>query len=535
MEDGPTTPHSAEAGTLDVRTAAAGPGTHRQYRTRRWQPPGAWPLLAVLVVQAVLSLRLVRADTAFQDEALYLWAGHREIAHLLHGVPIPPFAAYFSGAPVIYPPLGALSDAVGGLAGARILSLIFMLGATSLLWGVARMLNGRVAAFFSAALFAVLGPTLHLGAFATFDAMSLFLIALAAWLVVRAGDRRDATGWMIAAGVVLALANATSYSTVVFDVIVIALALVTAFPRPGGKLAAGRCLILLTVVVVLLSAGLLIGGSYYLTGVEQTTFQRVPGAASPLTVLTDAWLWTGLVILLAAAGVIASLFSRESRARTWTLVIMGCAALLGPLDQAHLHTAASLNKHVGHGVWFAAIAAGYAIDRFVATAPQGRMRAITCGACVVAILFPATLGMSQSRTFSSDWPNASSLIAVLRPLVSHGNGHLLVEDPSIAEYYLTAGDRWQRWSSTRNIVTPSGKSTGGPSKSAGVVGPGNAGEYAVFILQHYFSIIALNYADTTTLDHKITADLQADPHYRRIRVVPYGPAHGTYIIWQYRP
>ena len=73
-------------------------------------------------------------------------------------------------------------------------------------------LFGRRAAFFAAALFAVLGPTLHLGAFATYDAMSMFLVALAAWLVVRAGDRQDATGWMVAAGVALALANATAYS-----------------------------------------------------------------------------------------------------------------------------------------------------------------------------------------------------------------------------------------------------------------------------------------------------------------------------------
>ena len=59
----------------------------------------------------LLSLRLVRADTAFQDEALYLWAGHLEWAHWLHGTAVPPFPYYFSGAPVIYPPLGALADA----------------------------------------------------------------------------------------------------------------------------------------------------------------------------------------------------------------------------------------------------------------------------------------------------------------------------------------------------------------------------------------------------------------------------------------
>ena len=99
------------------------------------QPSAArWPLLTVLAVQAVLSLRLTWSNTAFQDEALYLRAGHLEWARWLHQAPIPNFPAYFSGAPVIYPPLGALADSVGGLAAARILSLCFMLGVTSLLW-----------------------------------------------------------------------------------------------------------------------------------------------------------------------------------------------------------------------------------------------------------------------------------------------------------------------------------------------------------------------------------------------------------------
>ena len=160
----------------------------------------AWLLLAVLAVQALLTLRLVRADTAYVDEATYLWAGHLEWAHWLHGAPIPPFPAYFSGAPVIYPPLGALADSAGGLAGARVLSLVFMLGVTVLLWGTARRLFGPRAAFFAAALFAVLGPTLHLGAFATYDALRVVLVALAAWCVVSASDGGRGTGWMVGAG-----------------------------------------------------------------------------------------------------------------------------------------------------------------------------------------------------------------------------------------------------------------------------------------------------------------------------------------------
>jgi hypothetical protein len=34
----------------------------------------AWPLLAVLAADAAVAAG--GADTAFQDEALYLWAGH---------------------------------------------------------------------------------------------------------------------------------------------------------------------------------------------------------------------------------------------------------------------------------------------------------------------------------------------------------------------------------------------------------------------------------------------------------------------------
>src|SRR2546423_3697458 len=91
-----------------------------------------WPLIAILTVQATLSLRLTWSNTAFQDEGLYLRAGHLEWARWLHQAPIPDFPSYFSGAPVIYPPLGAVADSLGGLAAARGLSLGFMLAVTSL-------------------------------------------------------------------------------------------------------------------------------------------------------------------------------------------------------------------------------------------------------------------------------------------------------------------------------------------------------------------------------------------------------------------
>jgi hypothetical protein len=336
---------------------------------------------------------------------------------------------------------------------------------------------------------------------------------------------------MVAGGVALALANAAAYTSALLDPVVLVLAVLTACPKPGGKSAIGRGVTLLTVLAALLTAGLLIGRSPYLTGVRMTTVARVAGSDSPLTVLGDAWSWTGLIAVAAVCGVVVSWIHHRGNVQTWLLALLAAAVLLAPAEQASLHTIASLNKHVAAGAWFAAIAAGYAVDQLIAAAAAGRMRTVTSAACMIALVFPASLGASQSRAFATAWPDSSSFIAIFGPLADHGTGHLLVEDPSIAAYYLPAGGQWERWSSTRNIVLPSGGSTGVPARTAGVVGAGNAGTFAQYIAHGYFSLVALNFADTTALDHLIAADLRRNPHYHIIQVIPYGT--GTYVIFQY--
>ena len=67
--------------------------------------------------------------------------------------------------------------------------------------------------------------------------------------------------------------------------------------------------------------------------------------------------------------------------------------------------------------------------------------------------------------------------------------------------------------------------------SAGVTGPGNAGTFAEYITRGYFSLVALNFADTTALDHQIRIDLKHNPRYHLIEVIPYGT--GTYVLWRY--
>jgi hypothetical protein len=543
-------PHSPAAFSGAVPRVAT---SHRQQRARKprqpdlaaappddsGQPSGPGSrrrttalLCGVLAVQAALSLLLVWSNTASQDEATSLWAGHLMWSNWLHGVTVPPFQAYLPGAPVIYPPIGALADHFAGLAGARLLSLALMLGVTALLWSTAARLFGRPAAFFGAALFAVLGPVLEVGALAAGDALSLLLLAVSAWCVVRAGSREDATGWMIASGVTLVLANAAAYSSVLFDPVVIALALLVAYPKPGGKPALARGATILTIVATLLMVGTLIGGDYYVSGIDQTLALGVNMPGLRLPVLEHAAAWTGIVAVAALCAVAAALAARDGR-RARLAAPLAVAGLIVPAEQILQGAVLSLDIHVVAGAWFAAIAAGYLVHRLIASGATPQARTVICGACAAALVFPLTLGASQSRELFTAWPNASSLTAIMRPLTAGGSKHMLVEDPNVAEFYLPAGRHWARWSSTRNIVLPSGKSILIQVSPAGVVGAGAPDAFAKYIASGYFSLIALNFADTTALDHRIAADIRLNHHYKIVQVIPYGP--GPYVVWEYQP
>ncbi len=76
-------------------------------------------------------------------------------------------------------------------------------------------------------------------------------------------------------------------------------------------------------------------------------------------------------------GIIASAVTRAGARQTWLMALLAAAALLAPLDQAALHTLDALDKHTALGLWFAAIAAGYAVDTFIAVAPDRRSQTLT--------------------------------------------------------------------------------------------------------------------------------------------------------------
>jgi 4-amino-4-deoxy-L-arabinose transferase-like glycosyltransferase len=503
--------------------AAARPGPSAPAR-RRAVPAAGVPLAAILAVQAALSLRLVWSNTANEDEGLYLWAGHLEIAHWLHGTQIPLFPIYFSGAPVIYPVIGAMADSLGGLAAARILSLAFMLGATWLLWAVTSRLYGRTAAYTAAALWAVLGPTIRLGAFATFDAMALFLVALATWCASAGRGRRDATSWMIAAGCVLALANATKYASALFDPVVIAIAILTGYPRPGGKAAWRRGALVFSCTTVVIAGLLEAARGWYLTGVSQTTLARPSSSTAALVILLSSWDWIGVILVAGLIAVTICVVRTEAIPARMLVILLVSAALLVPVEQAHIRTSTSLSKHVDFGAWFAAIAVGYAAERLVGWArPRLGWPALAAG--LAWLLVPvAAAGAAQARGFYS-WPNSSRLVVTLPGLVSPQDRVLADNSPTL-EYYLP-GVSWRQWSNVDGITQPSGRITPDDGNSLA--------PYRRALAEHYFQFVILGFTDKPELDSRIAAYLRQDSSYQFLGSIPFGPggSYGSYLIWEY--
>jgi uncharacterized membrane protein len=478
-----------------------GPGKPRRAAAR-------WPLLAVLGVQVALSLRLVWSNTAFQDEALYLRAGHLEWAHWLHGAQIPDFPSYFSGAPVLYPPVGALADSVGGLAAARILSLGFMLAVTALLWTTTRRLFGQRAALLAAGLFATLAGTQFLGAFATYDPLALFLLALAAWLAVRSAACQPTgrTILLILCGMTMAVADAVKYATAVFTPVVLVFVALAVARRYRSVAAVVAGLTVLCSWLSLVVVAVVLGGHQYWLGITASTLDRPPSNVPVATILQRSYVWTGLILLLAVLGALLAIRSKE-RGR-FIPPVLACAALVMPAEQARLHTTVSLEKHVVFGAWFAAIAAGYAMARLSRVDPGRGWAAVMAIPIVASTLFGS---MGQAHALFRVWPNSADVISVLRSAVRSHPGNYLAEDYDVEAYYLRSQVPWWRWSSTYYFSYP-GKGTGGSA-------------YAAAISDHYFSLIILDFGDTSATDRELTSDMARAGGYHVLAKA------GAFTIW----
>ena len=467
----------------------------------------------ILCVQAVLSLRL--QNTAYGDEALYLYAGHMETAHLLHGASLQGnYASYLPGLPVLYPVLAAAANSVGGLAAARVVSLLAMLVTTGLLYAMTRLLFNERVGLCAAAMFCATEATILAGHLATNDAVSLCLLALASWIVVRTGPWR----WRayLLAMPIACLAAATDYWALLYLPTVAALVGLAGHPYIGRP-ALARALVMGAVMVELFALGVLVAGRGYVTAAVTATASRSAGSSQALAILTEAGKWGGLIVALAVFGTVGYAIQARnepnehvalpgSRNRRTALgVVLTATALLTLLDQLYLNTDVSLDTHAAFGLFFAAPMAGVGLARLVGD----HFRRAQIGRVVWAAAL--ILALAQSSQLFGSWPNSSALVMELSRYLGPGERYL-VENDNVAIYYLTGNRDAQpdQFTSTYFIAYRA---------RDGQLVTGTPG-YEAALRAGYFRVVIYDSSVTPALDRTLAATLESDPLYRLAGTVP---------------
>jgi 4-amino-4-deoxy-L-arabinose transferase-like glycosyltransferase len=389
-----------------------------------------------------------------------------------------------------------------------------MLGVTVLLWATTARLYGRRAALLACALFATLAGTQFLGSVATADAPALLLLALAAWLGVRAADagRWARVAPLAGCGLGLAAANVTEYATVLFVPVVVAVVALAAGraaePRPRGTRVLGAGMVLAAWALPVPAA--VVASERDWPSVWAGALAYPAGDSAVGSVLRDAYVGTSLVLVLAGLGVWLAARSRrpELAAGRFLPVVLLAAALLVPAVQAGRHSTDGLAGHLVFGAWFAAIAAGYALARLSRVDRGYGWAAVMALPIAAATLFGSLGG---AHALHRGWPDATALVRVLGPATDAHPGSYLAEDDEVPAYYLRSQVRWQNWAGTRSF------------RYAGQ--PAGAASYAAAIARHHFALVIVDFGDTAAADAQITADLRRTGGYHVLARA------GRFTVW----
>jgi 4-amino-4-deoxy-L-arabinose transferase-like glycosyltransferase len=415
---------------VELRTAVA----PRPVRAGAGALSGRWPLILVLALQAVVSVGTLH-NSAFQDEGLYLYAG-RQIIHHWGGGPVPleNYAFYFSGYPYFYPVIGGFLDMVGGLELARCFSLACMLGVTGIVYSVTGKLFHRRAAIFASAAYASTGVVLFVGRLATYDALCLFLIALATAFSVHGGMGKRL--WTVPAiGPVLVLAILAKYAALLFILPVFGLLTCLSVTFLAWRAALLRFALALVSFALSLVVAYRTMDKAAFHAISGSTTNRSVGFQAPrLSLVTHVLQMGGLVYLVAFLGLLLT-FRLQWRFRLLAVLLFG-SSWLAPAYHIYMQEPLSLDKHLAYALFFAMPLAGYALAWVSGYERQPFLSSYRgywlAGLAVVMAIF--TLGLSQSSSLYADWANTSGLSSALHAELRDGSGRILAEDIEVARY-----------------------------------------------------------------------------------------------------
>jgi hypothetical protein len=497
----------------------------RPVAAARWQPARLarldWalamlPLAAILVLQAIASLSL--SNTAFQDEALYLYAGHQVLTQLLGGTHASvEWANGFSGLPYIQPLIASVLAGFGGVEAARALSLACMLGTTSAVYYVTKQLFSRDAAVFAAALFAAQASVVFIGRLATYDAMALFLLGLGAVLALIAGSMPRP--WLAPlVGAVLLLAIGTKFATGLWVPSVFCLLAWQSF-RAGGwtRMFVRTGLAGVTLLGGAVEALRIMGPDLVHALTVTTTNRTAEQIAARSDLLLKGAQLGGALIVLAALGL---LLNRRQGPIPYVFM---ASALLAVAYHVYSREGLSLQKHMAFSAFFAAPLAGCFVARLGGYGERESLGSRwLAGLAICTVLFG--VGLQQARSLFNEWPDSTQVVQVLRTQVRPGVQRILAEDAEVPRYYLNSIVSYSQWSNTYwfQYRDHSGRLlTGAPAWRAAIA-------------DRYFDLVVLRYGPTYATDVAIDGGLKHGNGYQLLAKLPFNTSFGPGNFWVWR-
>jgi Dolichyl-phosphate-mannose-protein mannosyltransferase len=504
------------------------------------------PLTVILMVQTVLSVRLIPQSIASGDESLYIYSGHQLIHELWHGGGSPYYETFFSGAPDLYPVIAATIDHVGGLAAVRLASMVFMLVSTTLLFATARIIFGYWPAVAAAGLFAGLGITQALGALATYDALALMLTAAAAYCAVKAAtDDAHSTHWLALVPLALLTANAVKYASGLFDPVVLGLAALL-ISHEGWKRAAQRFTVLSLATVLLIILAVYLGGTAYYNGIAFTTLDRKTGTQVVISdhytptheIILSSWDWAGAILCLGVLALLTSMLLSYEKRNTILLAVMLSASVLVVAEYVHLHALTAFSKHADFGVWFTCMGGGYALGRAAELAPRWYVKLPVIAVALTAAIF---VSIYYSNSGIGGPVQDSRLYVVIKPYLELKNGRYLLGGALDTQMIYTdhINVTWYQYVDDNYIKYPvPGRGGDSHGQATGLVctrlEPGcmyleDIAGYRAAIRAHWFTVISMVGAHGTLQDAQIEQAVERTPGYVLLSTVGGAPT------WIYAP
>jgi 4-amino-4-deoxy-L-arabinose transferase-like glycosyltransferase len=480
-----------------------------------------WSLPLILAFQALLSWTLLQ-NTAFQDEALYVYAGRQIWQHWLVGLPLlDNFSYYFSGYPYVYPVIGGALDMLGGLELVRSFSLACMLVATACGYYVTKQLFDQKSAVFAAIFFVCQGPVLFLSRLSTYDPLCLCLVAVGMALAVNASLARRP--WRaLGVGPFLVLAFGAKYAALLFIPSILAtLALFSLLKRGWISMLVRGTLGVLSLAVVGTAAAIVVihFDPSMLHALGATTTNRIvievysrPGLAEHVV---------EMVGLSYAVGLASLVFARKKNLLI-ALLFLG-SALLVPAYHIYKAELISLDKHLGFSMLFLMPVAGYtlaSLSGFRQVSSTGRYWLSGVAVCLVLFL----VGIGEAQFMYSSWPPTTQLAYALNTQVRPASGRYLAEQFEVSRYNLRDDTYTWQWSGLDFFEY---------TDKQGHYYLGNDA-YVKAINDGYFDLIQLNYGYNIQTAILIAQTIQHSKKYDLIERIPYQDSYGTGYFWLWR-